>query len=380
VTAAIGATEDAIVCTVSDRTCIEEARADGEELVIVDGEGNPIAHENAPGQNAVAPPADAATPGVPGEGVWANYDFVPGERVLFYEDFAGDTVGRFPQRLEFRAGTMEIVEWEGERYLRSTDTRSRFHIPLPETLPDRATMEFDLVLTGGSSSDRLVVLTDPEIRAHRRGQNPAFQVAHWGTGIDGPRPSLTPQQDLRDRPVAVRIALDGDYAMLYIDERRVGNVPAADFRRTDAIAVLLASSRGPTYLSNIRIAAGGTPLADALLADGRVTTQGILFDTGSARIRPESTPTLKEIADALRQHGNLRLRIEGHTDSVGQAPANQRLSEQRAQAVVAHLVEREGVAAGRLEAAGMGQEQPVADNGTAEGRAQNRRVELVVLD
>jgi len=385
VTAAIGATEDAIVCAATDRRCIEDARADGEELVIVDDGGNPIAHENAPGETQAAAPPGAAPAGdagaVPGEGVWANYDFVPGERVLFYDDFSGDTVGRFPGRLDFQAGMMEVVEWEGGRYLRSTDRNSRFHIPLPETLPDRVTMEFDLVLTGGSSSDQFVVFTDADARTPRRGQAPAFRVAHWGTGIDGPRASLTPQGNaLRDRPLAVRIALEGDYAMMYIDEQRVGNIPSTDFRRGDAIAVALGGDRGGAYLTNIRIAAGGTRLADALMADGRVSTQGVLFDTGSARIRPESTPTLRDIADALRQHGDLRLRIEGHTDSVGDAGANQRLSEGRAQAVVAYLVEREGIAANRLEAAGMGEEQPVADNATPEGRQQNRRVELVRLD
>lgn len=133
-------------------------------------------------------------------------------------------------------------------------------------------------------------------------------------------------------------------------------------------------------ISDVRVMAGGQELYDALIAEGRVATQGILFDTGSARIRPESTPTLEEIADALQRNGDLRLRIEGHTDNVGQAASNLTLSEQRAQAVVAHLVEHAGIAAARLEAAGLGDTKPAADNGTPEGRQQNRRVELVVLD
>ena len=132
--------------------------------------------------------------------------------------------------------------------------------------------------------------------------------------------------------------------------------------------------------TNIRVAAGGREsMYDRLVADGRIATQGVLFDTGSATIQPESTPTLKEIARTLQQHGDLRLRIEGHTDNSGSADVNQQLSERRAAAVRDYLVQREGIAADRLESAGMGQMAPAADNGTPEGRQTNRRVELVVL-
>src|SRR5436190_607492 len=82
---------------------------------------------NAPG----APVASAK----PGEGAWANYDFVPGERVLFFEDFTKDTVGDFPRRLEFKRGNLEVVDWQGGRYLRTTVGNGEFYIPLPEVLP-----------------------------------------------------------------------------------------------------------------------------------------------------------------------------------------------------------------------------------------------------
>lgn len=81
----------------------------------------------------------------------------------------------------------------------------------------------------------------------------------------------------------------------------------------------------------------------------------------------------------LRQHGDLRLRIEGHTDSVGDAATNQALSERRAASVRQFLIQNHGIDAGRLEAAGLGQTQPVDSNDTPEGRQNNRRVELVRL-
>jgi outer membrane protein OmpA-like peptidoglycan-associated protein len=129
----------------------------------------------------------------------------------------------------------------------------------------------------------------------------------------------------------------------------------------------------------VRIAAGGRDLYDALSRDGRVATHGILFATNSDVIRPESTPTLKEIGDMLAAHPELRLAIEGHTDSDGDDTYNQDLSERRAAAVKAYLVASHGVDAGRLQTAGFGESKPAADNGTPEGKQQNRRVELVRL-
>ncbi|MEJ2238348.1 MAG: OmpA family protein [Gemmatimonadales bacterium] len=115
------------------------------------------------------------------------------------------------------------------------------------------------------------------------------------------------------------------------------------------------------------------------LRDGRVATQGILFGSGSDRIRPESTPTLKEIGTMLEEHPELRLSIEGHTDSDGDDAFNQDLSERRAAAVKAYLVEQFAIDDARLETAGFGESNPVAGNDTAEGKQQNRRVELVQL-
>jgi len=373
----------AIECVAGDRKCAEEARAEGQEVTYVDQDGEPvpdqeaaeIATEGAPATTQPAAPA-------PGEGAWANYDFVPGERVLFYDDFSGDIIGRFPRRLNFEGGMMEVVEWEGKTLLRSTDNSSVFRINLPETLPDRFTIEFDAYFQSRRLNDRLMVSTFEHDR--RRAQNASHSIFYLSprtAGVRGPIES-TANPSLHEREmVAVRIAVDGPYATMYLNERRVANLPNADIPRSDFVQIHLGMHSEPSYIGDLRIAAGGREMMyDRLMADGRVATHGVLFDTGSANIRPESTPTLQDIARMLNQHGSLRLRIEGHTDSVGDAAANQRLSEQRAQAVVNHLIQREGVSATRLQAVGLGEAQPVADNSTAEGRQTNRRVELVVMD
>lgn len=102
----------------------------------------------------------------------------------------------------------------------------------------------------------------------------------------------------------------------------------------------------------------------------------INFDFDKATIRPDSKPILDEVEKLLRSDSQLRLTVEGHTDNVGRPDYNRRLSQARAQAVVAALAGR-GIAPGRLQAVGFGQDRPIADNGSDDGRAKNRRVELV---
>jgi OOP family OmpA-OmpF porin len=116
-------------------------------------------------------------------------------------------------------------------------------------------------------------------------------------------------------------------------------------------------------------------MLEALNKDGFMALY-INFDTGKSDIKPESQPIIAQIADLLKNNPSLKLSIEGHTDNVGNPQSNKTLSEQRAKAVVAAVVSQ-GIDASRLSAVGWGQERPVADNRSEEGRAKNRRVEIV---
>lgn len=317
-------------------------------------------------------PGTTATMPRPGEGAWVNYDFVPGDRPIFVESFEDDAVGDFPRRIEFRSGNMEVAEWQGRRWLRAT-TKATFALPLPEVLPETFTLEFDYA--GINKYDLEIRFTDDP------GDHTAVLVGAWEVGVRGAgiEALKKPDDDVESRIVHVRVMADGRYVKVYLDGERVANVPNADLGRTAKIHFMV-----PVYdniaeqalLADLRVMAGGRTLYDAIAADGRVATQGILFDTGSDILRPESTPTLTAIAGMLEKHPDLALRIEGHTDAVGDDDANRALSERRAAAVVAYLTGR-GIQAARLEAAGLGETAPVADNDTPEGRQANRRVELV---
>jgi len=116
-------------------------------------------------------------------------------------------------------------------------------------------------------------------------------------------------------------------------------------------------------------------MLDALNKDGFIALY-INFDTGKADIKPESQPTIEQIAELLKSNPDLKVGIEGHTDNVGTPASNKTLSEARAKSVL-NAVAALGVPASQMTSAGWGQERPVADNRSEEGRAKNRRVEIV---
>jgi outer membrane protein OmpA-like peptidoglycan-associated protein len=125
------------------------------------------------------------------------------------------------------------------------------------------------------------------------------------------------------------------------------------------------------------IVADAKALKEGLAATGHVTVEGIYFDTNKTDIKPESAAAISEIAKLLKGDAALKVHVVGHTDSVGNVEANLKLSQGRAEAVMQALVKEHGIAAGRLRAFGAGPFAPVASNDAEDGRAKNRRVELV---
>jgi Outer membrane protein and related peptidoglycan-associated (lipo)proteins len=329
--------------------------------------------------NAGAPSANSASP-------WLNYDFVPGPNTIFYSDFSDDKVGNFPARLQFAEGNMEVAELGGQRVLRATG-QSRLSIPLPVTLPDRFTIEIDVI--NRPSIDG----ADFHLRGSQgRVDDAKTTVISWGSdgvalaGGGGGEVRLISgdamRQRYRGKPAQLRILGDGKYIKVYLDEKRMANVPNASFDRTNMLNLFI-DSRGddnPAYISRIRVAESRLSLYDDMMSgSGRVATQGLLFGSGSAVLSPESAPTLREIASMLVLHPELRLRIEGYTDNVGSKEANMALSTQRAAAVKAALVNGFQIPPNRLDSKGMGDSKPIRKDDSAEARQTNRRVELVKM-
>ena len=333
---------------------------------------------------AVAP---AAAQSQSSAAIWENYDFVPGSKLLFYTDFSDDRVGNFARRLRYIDGPAEVVERGGTKVLRATGP-SQFLVPIRGRLPERFTLEIDVIPPSEWVADMVVFEGGRELE---RGAESANVTWNWqnafifggkadfdrAINVDMPE---TIQSGAAGQLTHLRVLMDGPYFKMFVNERRIYNVPALAFRRDSTIWMLVTGGEGENalFITSIRVAESEVDvLYDALVAKGRWATQGILFATGKAEVQPESRPVLKEIAETLKQHSDLRILIEGHTDNVGASAANLTLSEARAAGVKAALVSQYGADGGRIATQGFGDTRPTVPNTTPEGRAQTRRVEVV---
>lgn len=152
----------------------------------------------------------------------------------------------------------------------------------------------------------------------------------------------------------------------------VTHVQVAAFNDGDDYELVIVESKTMEQEVTVDASALGQSIAET----GKATVYGIYFDTGKSIVKPESNPMLEEITKLLKQNLNLQLYVVGHTDNVGGLEPNLKLSADRAEAVVKALVGR-GIAASRLKSAGVGPYCPATSNKTDDGKAKNRRVELV---
>ena len=133
------------------------------------------------------------------------------------------------------------------------------------------------------------------------------------------------------------------------------------------------------FITNIRYAVAGADSRNTLITEGRFVTNGILFDTNSDNIKPESGSVLKEIATVLKENPTVRVKIIGHTDSDGNDASNLSLSQKRAAAVKMSLNSFYDIENNRMETDGKGESQPINNNSTPADKALNRRVEFIKL-
>ena len=172
---------------------------------------------------------------------------------------------------------------------------------------------------------------------------------------------------------AKRSRPEGDvYVSVYVATNR-----ATHHKETQDHPVILLDVIDAVPIETGMVTIDAAAMAKDLSSTGHVALYGIYFDTDKAVLKPESQPTLQEIAKLLKQDASMKLYIVGHTDNVGGFDYNVGLSERRAASVVNELTAKHGIAVTRLKPAGVGMLSPVAPNDREEGRAKNRRVELV---
>ncbi|MBK8167812.1 MAG: OmpA family protein [bacterium] len=312
--------------------------------------------------------------------LYTKYDFVPGDKVIFYDDLAREEVGEFPSRWNLKNGVFEIARTEGSNWILCTDKGAIMpKLPLAP-LPDKYTVELEFFSAAHHDGWYAIQWLDAagdECGQMRIGYSSMTSV------IINDKPLAS--KDLPDLPRGrhvMRIMATKSTIKCYIDQERIANIPKVEGFAPVGFRIDMNpyfDNENVSLIGAFRFAEGGKTLREQLDEAGVIVTHGILFDSGSDRIKAESYKTLTDIGTMLTEDTALRLSIEGHTDADGADDANLKLSQARAASVRAYLAEKHGVDAGRLETRGHGEGKPIDTNDTPEGKANNRRVELVKL-
>lgn len=348
------------------------------------------------GDKADAPVSSSQAPAAR-ESVYSKYDFIPGDKVIFFDDFGDTDVGEFPHKwtLDGPKGdwnnAVEVVEFKGKRYLRSVPAQEErgqmgatqyLRLKGKGDLPLKFTVEFDAMLGSGNEEEMIqffLIMANDDRQIGGVADTGSIQIS----GETGQSKNTETSIKMNDNKLHhVAVSVNGTFVKAYVDHVRVVNDPEAILRPIQRIGMYMGSFGGKPLenimFTNFRLAEGGKDVKSALDTDGKIVTHGILFDTASDIIKPESLPTLKMILALLEGNPSLKFSIEGHTDSQGGKQVNQPLSGKRGAAVKTWLAGK-GIATDRLSSKGWGDSKPIDSNNTVEGRANNRRVEFIKI-
>lgn len=333
---------------------------------------------------------------------YSKYDFIPGDKTLFFEDFSQDNVSDFPARWNTNTGG-EVVTLNNEpgKWLRMK-INSCYVPEFVNKLPDNCTIEFDEIVAHSSGNEvpslcfRMIAAKEGDriddlVPGYYGG---AFnllphdiEVFNWSDQNYG-QVSSNVNNDIfnnsLDKKVRVSIWIQKQRVRLYINENKIYDLPRLldKDNRLNTIRFQTGNcddNEASIYVSTIRVAEGAPDMRSKLITEGKLVTHGILFDSGKDKVKPESYGTLKEIAAVLKENPNVKIKIVGHTDSDGSDVSNLDLSKRRAAAVKEALKKDFGIDESRMQTDGKGESEPISPNDTLEGKANNRRVELIKL-
>ena len=323
------------------------------------------------------------------EMTYAKSDFVPGDEIIFEDLLVGEKLGEFPSMWDLKKGSAEVAEVNGKKAITSdgsVTTIAPLMKDMTNYLPEKFTLEMDILMAPRGQGDSYYKLHFYNAEKKRimtiEIDSRVNYVVDWdyistsGDRIEGNFSTKDLVQTNGWHHLA--ISFNKRAFKIYIDGTRIANIPNMSQPANFAFDLFPMNGAKTNYVTNIRLAQGAVPLYDRMMSDGKFITYGITFDVGKATIKPESMGEINRIVQLMTENPDLKFSVEGHTDSTGNATSNQTLSEQRSQAIVAKLVEM-GIAQDRLTAVGKGQNNPIADNSTDEGRAKNRRVEFVKM-
>ncbi len=330
---------------------------------------------------------------------YTKYDFVPGDKVLFYEDFSQDAIGDFPALWNTDgSGEVKTVNIAPGNWLHMNSEGS-VYLPLSEiNFPENFICEFDMITTSTEDAQNFECAicffhaegTDFDFSSLFPGDNGIhFHMTdfNWSAnsyqeGKDNMKEGESSTSPvIKDELNHVIIWVQKSRARIYFNGQKTLDLPTVVYQPVNYnhLRFSLWSTYSVPYVSNIRITTAGADTRSKLLTDGKLVSYGIYFDVNKDAVKPESYGALNDIAKVLKENPDVRVKIVGYTDSDGADAANLDLSKRRAAAVRNELAKTFGIEASRLESDGKGETSPVAPNDTPSNKALNRRVEFIKL-
>ena len=326
-----------------------------------------------------------------------EYDFIPGDKVLFYEDFSETAIGDFPAgSVTNGSGEVKTVSVASGKWLHLNGEDATYCLINTINFPENFILEFDIIpdeeygdgiiLTFYKDSEKTLMNEDllPGFNGLDINITPGGwetrgylneEDTEWLTG----KGSAAPVK--KQKPNHVIVWIQKQRVRIYHDGKKALDMgtnihPGTKFNKMR----FSGWDRGSwPFISNIKITTASPDNRNKLLTEGKIITYGICFDSGKDFVKAESGGTIREIATIMAENPELRIMIVGHTDSDGDDNLNMDLSKRRAANVKKILVEQYSIYESRIETDGKGESQPIADNNTAENKAKNRRVEIIKL-
>lgn len=328
----------------------------------------------------------------------SKYDFVPGEKVIFFDDFSQDAVGDFPALWTANApGEVNTLNIAPGNWLNLNSGEGNYFYLKSIDFPKNFIIEFDIVpkKTGGRIAAGLILYGEDKPKEMDNNVYPgisgiqiSIEKESWNTlgykkgETDRITGSSKVNPVVAEKVNHVIIWVQNRRVRIYHKEAKVLDMPTNIFEGTKFNRFCLRLSRGASsgsFISNFRITDASPDMRSKLITEGKLVTYGIYFDVNKDIVKSESYGTIKGIADVLQENPTVKIKIVGHTDSDGDDKSNLDLSKRRAASVKNVLVKDFGIEVTRIETDGKGEGAPIAPNDSGVNKALNRRVEFIKL-